>query len=133
MSNILTELLKIKYPIISAPMAGVSGGKLARAVSDAGGLGLIGVGYADSLWLEQELQFVSKSVFGVGFITWQLSQKPELLELTLQKNPTAIMLSFGDPSLFVDKIKSAGVKLICQVQTVKDAKLAVKQGADIIV
>ncbi len=133
MSNILTELLKMKYPIISAPMAGVSGGQLARAVSNAGGFGFIGAGYADSSWLEQELKFVSEIAFGVGFITWQLAQKPELLALALQKNPTAIMLSFGDSSPFVDQIKSAGAKLICQVQTVKDAKLAAKQGADIIV
>lgn len=132
-SNTITELLDITYPIISAPMAGVSGGELARAVSLAGGLGLIGAGYSDATWLQQQLEITAGTRIGIGFITWQLAQKPELLKIALAKNPVAIMLSFGDATKFVEPIKSSGTKLICQVQTVKDAKIVAKQGADIIV
>ena len=54
MQTRLTERLDIKYPILSAPMAFAAGGRLAAAVSTAGGLGLIGGGYGDANWLEAE-------------------------------------------------------------------------------
>jgi nitronate monooxygenase len=50
----LTELFGIEHPVISAPMGFVAGGKLAAAVSNAGGLGLIGGGYGDAEWLQQQ-------------------------------------------------------------------------------
>lgn len=132
-TNQLTQLLNIKYPIISAPMGTISGGVLANAVSEAGGLGLIGVGYNDANWLQSQFDLVGNNSIGVGFITWQLMQKPELLTLALRQNPIAIMLSFGDPRPFIDEIKASNTKLICQVQNVKDAKDCVQYGADIIV
>ena len=132
-TNKLTQLLKITYPIISAPMAGISGGTLASAVSQAGGLGFIGAGYNDKNWLLQQFRLAADSQIGIGFITWKLAQNPELLTLALAQSPVAIMLSFGDPRPFVDEIKASNAKLICQVQTVKDAKDAVKYGADIII
>lgn len=132
-TNQLTKLLNIQYPIISAPMAGVSDGNLACAVSKAGGLGLIGVGYNDGNWLGEQLKCVKNIHFGVGFITWQLAQKPELLTIALNYSPKAIMLSFGDAAPFVDTIKSTDTKFICQIQSVKDAKRATDLGADIIV
>lgn len=132
-TNQLTRLLNIKYPIISAPMGTISGGVLAKAVSEAGGLGLIGVGYNDANWLKSQFDLVGNTAIGVGFITWQLMQKPELLTLALKENPIATMLSFGDPRPFIDEIKASNTKLICQVQSVQDAKNAVKYGADIIV
>lgn len=132
-TNQVTELLKITYPILSAPMAGVSGGGLAKAVSTAGGLGFIGVGYNDTTWLQQQFDLAKDTHVGVGFITWQLAKRPELLTLALTYNPIAIMLSFGDSTEFAAKIKSTQAKLICQVQNVEDAKIAAQCGADIIV
>ena len=132
-TNDLTTLLNIKYPILSAPMGNISGGLLAKSVSDAGGLGFIGVGYSDANWLHAQFKLAQNSSIGVGFITWQLSQKPELLTLALKHNPIAIMLSFGDQKPFIDEIKRSNTKLICQVQSIQDAKDAVKFGADIIV
>ena len=114
-------------------MAGISGGTLASAVSQAGGLGFIGAGYNDKNWLLQQFRLAADSQIGIGFITWKLAQNPELLTLALAQSPVAIMLSFGDPRPFVDEIKASNAKLICQVQTVKDAKDAVKYGADIII
>ena len=51
----MTERFGLRVPIVSAPMAGVAGGALAGAVSRAGGLGLIGGGYGDRVWIEREL------------------------------------------------------------------------------
>jgi nitronate monooxygenase len=55
MKTRLTELLGIRHPILLAPMGTVSGGALASAVSQAGGLGLIGGGYGDANWIRREL------------------------------------------------------------------------------
>lgn len=51
----LTTLLNIKHPLVLAPMGGVSGAKLASAVSNAGGLGLIGASYGEANWMRTEL------------------------------------------------------------------------------
>jgi nitronate monooxygenase len=129
----LTETLKIKHPIISAPMAFAAGGKLASAVSNAGCLGLIGGGYGDADWIEGEFQAAGNAPVGCGFITWSLAKQPQLLDRVLQHRPRAIFLSFGDPAPFIPAIKAAGAVAICQVQTVKDARHAIISGADIVV
>ena len=102
----LTTALGIEHPILLAPMDLVAGGKLAAAVSHAGGLGLIGGGYGNADWLEQEFAAAGNAKVGCGFITWSLAKKPDLLDLALQHQPVAVMLSFGDPSPFAAKIES---------------------------
>lgn len=129
----LTERFNIRHPIISAPMATASGGRLAAAVSAAGGLGLIGGGYGDRDWLAQEFRAAGNQSVGCGFITWSLRKQPELLDLALSHHPRAIFLSFDDPAPFAQQIKNRGVALICQVQTVRDAKRAIECGSDVIV
>ncbi len=129
----LTELLDIKHPIIQAPMAFVSGGALASATSNAGGLGLIGGGYGDQAWLEQELNRSHNADIGCGFITWSLAEQPHLLDVVLDAKPKAVMLSFGDEKPFIEPIKNAGAIVICQVQTLVQALAAHDNGADVIV
>jgi nitronate monooxygenase len=129
----LTERLAIEHPVISAPMGFYAGGRLAAAVSNAGGLGLIGGGYGDGEWLAHEFDAAGNTPVGCGFITWSLAKKPELLDQMLQRSPRAVMLSFGSPAPFAPKIKGAGTLLICQVQSMAHVKTAVDVGADIIV
>ena len=129
----LTQRLGIAHPIVSAPMAMAAGGALAAAVSAAGGLGLIGGGYGDGEWLEQQFAAAGNQAVGCGFITWSLASKPQVLDLALAHKPRALMLSFGDPAPFADKIRTAGTLLICQVQTVVLARAALAAGADILV
>ena len=62
-------MLRIEHPLLSAPMAFAAGGKLAAAVSDAGGLGLIGGGYGDAQWVEREFDNAGGTRVGCGFIT----------------------------------------------------------------
>lgn len=114
-------------------MAFAAGGLLAATVSSAGGLGLIGGGYGDRAWLEREFAAAGNARVGCGFITWSLASKPELLDLVLERSPAAVMLSFGDPAPFGQKIKAAGSKLICQIQSLEHVKQAVEAGADIII
>ena len=92
----LTEKLGIAHPILLAPMNVFAGGKLAAAVSAAGGLGLIGGGYGDPEWLEREFAAAGSARVGCGFITWSMARDPKLLDQALDKNPAALMLSFGD-------------------------------------
>ncbi len=129
----LTELLNIKHPIISAPMAFTAGSALANAVSTAGALGLIGAGYGDQSWLEQQLNHSHNADIGTGFITWSLAKQPHLLDIVLATKPKAVMLSFGDEAPFIAPIKAAGAAVICQVQTLSQALSAHDKGADIIV
>ena len=129
----LTERLGIAHPILLAPMGGVSGGRLAAAVSDAGGLGLIGGGYGDAAWLDRESAAAGNRRVGCGFITWSLAKQPALLDGVLARNPAAVMLSFGDPRPFAARIRAAGSVLICQVQNRDQALQALDAGAEIIV
>ena len=130
--NIL-KLLDVQYPIISAPMGNIAGGRLATAVSQAGGLGLIGGGYCDADWIAQQLDIADNQRFGIGFISWRLKDNRAVLDMVLERNPQAIMLSFGDIAPFVKKIKIKGIPLICQVQSVEQAMDCKNKGADIII
>jgi nitronate monooxygenase len=129
----LTRSLNIRHPIVSAPMAFAAGGALAAAVSRAGGLGLIGGGYGDPSWLEDQFDAANDQRVGVGFITWSLRKSPSLLTEALKRRPAAVMLSFGDPRPFVDEIRQAGANLICQCQDMDHVADAVDVGADIVV
>jgi nitronate monooxygenase len=131
----LTALLGIRHPILSAPMDTIAGSRLTRAVSEAGGFGILGGGYGDRARLEMEAAKLRDFVgpFGIGFITWSLAKRPELLDIALDANPRAVMLSFGDPGPFAPRIKARGAQLICQVQSEDMAKQALDSGADILI
>jgi nitronate monooxygenase len=132
----LTALLGIRHPVLLAPMDVVAGARLTAAVSDAGGFGILGGGYGEKGWLEQEtgkLKQLTPAPFGIGFITWSLAKQPELLDVALNARPRAVMLSFGDPKPFAARIKAAGALLICQVQDEDIARQAMDAGADILV
>jgi nitronate monooxygenase len=113
----------------------VADARLAAAVSAAGGLGILGGGYGDAEWLKREIARVKETQvrFGVGFITWSLARQPRLLDLVLESEPAAVMLSFGDAAPFAESVKRAGAALICQVQTLDMAREAASAGADILV
>jgi nitronate monooxygenase len=129
----LTRTLDLRRPIVSAPMAFAAGGALASAVSRAGGLGLIGGGYGDPAWLEQQFAAAGSERVGVGFITWSLRKSPSLLTDVLRHRPAAVMLSFGDPRPFADEIHAASATLICQCQDMAHVMDAIDAGADVVV
>jgi nitronate monooxygenase len=130
----LTEALGLDVPVVLAPMGRVAGGRLAAAVSNAGGLGLVGGAYGDPEWLHRELSLVRAETdrpWGVGLITWYASR--EVVELALNYHPAVFLLSFGDVRPYADVIKAAGCTLLCQVQEVEAAREAVAAGADFVV
>lgn len=127
------KLLGIGKPVVLAPMGMVTGGALAAAVSRAGGLGLIGAGYGDADWIRREFDLARGARVGIGFITWSLAKQPQLLDLALSYRPCAVMLSFGDPLPFAQKVRDAGAKLICQVQDLRTARQALRAKPDVLV
>lgn len=134
LSTAFTKLFGVRHPIASAPMGGSAGGALAAAVSRGGGLGLLGGGNADREWLARELPILAEGTrepWGVGFLTWAIDVGK--LELALEYGPSAVLLSFGDPSPFADRIRRAGAALIVQVTDLDEARQAVDLGADVIV
>jgi nitronate monooxygenase len=129
----LTRLLGIEHPILLAPMGSAAGGRLAAAVTNAGGLGLVGSGYADASAIRRELTEAGNARVGIGFILWALEKNPAALDVALEAKPAAVMLSFGDPTPFTGRIRDTGCKVICQVQTLAQAKEAAAAGADVII
>jgi len=129
----LTRLLDIEHPILLAPMGSAAGGKLAAAVTNAGGLGMVGSGYANVEAIRKELGEAGNTRVGIGFILWALEKNSAALDVALDARPAAVMLSFGDPTPFTGRIKAAGSKIICQIQTLAQAKQAAQAGADVII
>jgi nitronate monooxygenase len=129
----LAKQLGVDHPVLLAPMDLVAGGRLAAAVTQAGGFGIIGGGYGNETWLREQFAAAQHARVGVGFITWSLARQPHLLDVCIEHAPAAIMFSFGDASRHIEKTKQAGILTICQVQTAAMAREAVDYGADIIV
>ncbi|KYG19866.1 dioxygenase [Bradyrhizobium sp. AT1] len=130
----LTEMLGIRHPILSAPMDTIAGSRLTRAVSEAGGFGILGGGYGDRARLQAEAaELKGFAPFGIGFITWSLAKQPALLDIALNARPQAVMLSFGDPAPFAPRIAAGGARLICQVQSEDMARQALDAGAEILI
>jgi nitronate monooxygenase len=129
-----TELFAIRHPIALAPMGGTAGGALAAAVSEGGGLGLVGAGNGDPVWMERELAIVTERTekpWGVGFLSWAAT--PATVERALAYRPHAVMLSFGDPGPLAEPVLAAGVPLIVQVTDLREAEQALAVGAHVLV
>lgn len=130
----LTGLLNIEHPIVLAPMGDVAGGRLAAAVSEGGGLGLIGGGRGDLTMLATECELArtnTEKPWGIGLLTWAISQ--ETVDWVIARQPAAIVLSFGDPAPFADAIHQANIPLLTQVHTLDEAKQALQAGVSAII
>ncbi len=134
LSTVFTRSLSIRHPIASAPMGGSAGGALAAAVSNGGGLGLIGAGFGGAEWLDRELTLVTERTaqpWGVGFLTWGIDR--DVIAHALEYRPAVVFLSFADPAPYVEQVRAGGAKLILQVTDLDEARQAVDVGADVIV
>jgi nitronate monooxygenase len=130
----LTEMFGIDHPIVLAPMGGVAGGALTAAVSEGGGLGMIGAGRGGLGWLERECgvaRAATSKPWGIGFLTWAIGS--EAIEAAIEQSPAAIMLSFGDPSRFAETIRASDIPLMVQVTTLDEARRAFDVGANVVV
>lgn len=138
LQTLLTQAWGCRYPIINASMTPAATGNLARAVSQAGGFGMIGV---NESWREEDVRRECAAArqgdrslrFGVGFFGWALERSPELLDVAVAQRPFLISISFIDVAPYAARIKSAGILLAAQVQTRRDAELALRSGVDFLI
>ena len=120
-------------PIVNAPMGGVAGGRLAAAVTAAGGLGMVGMGSAGSVTsLESELHHV-RGAFGIGLVDWVIGKEPGLLDTALAARPTLLSVSFCADWSWVDQAHDAGILTATQVYDSAEALRAQDAGIDVLV
>ncbi|WP_329484708.1 nitronate monooxygenase [Kribbella sp. NBC_01484] len=132
----LTEKFGLSVPVVGAPMANVSGGRLVAAISVAGGLGMLGAGSAvtaDWIRTEGSIAAASGKPYGIGLMAWSVRERPEHLEAVLELKPALVSLSFGDYTPYVEPLQKAGIVVATQAGTVADAREAVDAGVDVIV
>lgn len=136
-STVLTELLGVRVPLLNAPMTPQAGGRLARAVSEAGAFGMVGIEEIDTAaGIAEQLAIVTAEPavpFGIGLVAWGIAQRPELLDLAIAARPTLVSISFGDPGPYVPRLREAGILVASQVQSRAWASVALDAGVDIVV
>ena len=135
MKTKITELLNIKYPIIQAGMVWVSGWKLASAVSNCGGLGLIGVGSMKSEILKEHLQKCKQTTnnpFGVN-IPLLRKDADELVQVCLDEGVKIFFTSAGNPKTFTPLLKEKGCTVVHVVANIKYGLKAQEAGCDAVV
>ncbi len=132
----LTVRLGLRVPIVCAPMAGVAGGSLAAAVSQAGGLGMLGVGSATPPdWIGEQAQLTRDAdrAYGIGLMAWAQQGNPGQLGAAIAAAPALVSVSFGEYAPYVAPLHDAGILVATQVGTVAQARDAVDAGVDVIV
>ncbi len=135
MTNNITNLFNIKYPIIQGGMIWVSGWKLASAVSNAGGLGLIGAGSMYPEVLREHIQKCKKATskpFGVN-VPMLYPQINELMDIILEEKVKIVFTSAGNPKQWTSLLKEKGIIVVHVVSSVKFALKAESAGVDAIV
>jgi enoyl-[acyl-carrier protein] reductase II len=135
MNQRITQLLGIDYPIIQAGMVWVSGWKLASAVSNAGGLGIIGAGsmYPDVLREHiQQCKAATSKPFGVN-LPLLYPDIEQHIEIIIEEKVPVVFTSAGNPATWTNKLKVHGIKVIHVVSSSKFAQKAEQAGCDAVV
>jgi enoyl-[acyl-carrier protein] reductase II len=135
MINTITQLFKIKYPIIQGGMVWVSGWKLASAVSNAGGLGLIGAGSMYPEVLREHIQKCKKATnkpFGVN-VPMLYPQVDELMDIIIEEDVKIVFTSAGNPKTWTSFLKEKEITVVHVVSSVKFALKAELAGVDAVV
>lgn len=123
----------LAVPIVNAPMGGVAGGRLAAAVTAAGGLGMIGMGSAGSASsLRAELRHV-RGRFGIGLVDWVMRQEQDLFDAALAARPILLSVSFGTDLSWVARAHDAEIITATQVYDADQARRAQDAGIDVLV
>ena len=135
MAKSITEVLGIKYPIIQGGMAWISDAKLAAAVSNAGGAGIISCGGRTTEYVREEIRKAKQLTdkpFGVN-VMLMAPNKDEIVDVICEEKPAFVTLGAGNPVPYFAKLKEAGIKVIPVIPNVKLAKLVAAAGADAMV
>ncbi|MBM6619416.1 NAD(P)H-dependent flavin oxidoreductase [Bacillus suaedaesalsae] len=132
----LEEILNIKYPIIQGGMGNISNATLASSISNAGGLGTIGVGTLTPQEIEIMIIETKEKTSNSFCVNIPLSVNPyvkEMINLVIQYKVPIVSLSAGNPAPFISLFKDNGIKIISVVASVKQAIKVEKLGVDVVV
>jgi enoyl-[acyl-carrier protein] reductase II len=135
MTNKITQLFNIEYPIIQGGMIWVSGYKLASAVSNAGGLGLIGAGSMYPEILREHIQKCKKATnkpFGIN-VPMLYPDIDKIMDIILEEGVKIVFTSAGNPKTWTSFLKDKGITVVHVVSSVKFALKAQEAGVDAVV
>lgn len=135
MNTRITELLGIKYPIIQGGMAWIAESRLASAVSNAGGLGLIAGGSAPIDYLREQIRMaktLTDKPFGVNIMLMSPNAE-DLAQLVIDEKVAAVTTGAGNPGKYIPAWKENGIKVIPVIPSVALAKRMERAGADAVV
>lgn len=135
MKTKITELLGIEYPIIQGGMAWVAEYHLAAAVSEAGGLGIIGAGGAPASFVREQIQKVKEMTekpFGVNIMLMN-PEADQIAQVVVEEGVKVVTTGAGNPGKYMAMWKEAGIKVIPVVASVALAKMMERAGADAVV
>nr|WP_303688060.1 nitronate monooxygenase [Nonlabens dokdonensis] len=133
--NAITQLFNIKYPIIQGGMIWASGHKLVTAVSNAGGLGLIGAGSMYPEVLREHIQKTKAGTnkpYGVN-VPLLYTDLEEILEIIIEEKVPIVFTSAGNPKTYTKRLKDAGITVVHVVSSVKFALKCQEAGVDAVV
>ena len=131
----LCELLGIEYPIFQGGMAWIADAELAAAVSNAGGLGLIAAMNSNGEQLREQIQKIktlTDKPFGVNLMLMSPFIK-EAVDVVVEEGVKVVTTGAGNPSIYMDKLLGAGVKVFPVVASVGIARMVEKMGASGVV
>ena len=132
----LTDRFGLAVPVVGAPMAGAADGRLAAAISAAGGLGMIGAsGAASPPWIAVQAQVAAASgrPWGIGLLAWALAANPAQVDAVAELAPPLVSVSYGPYQRHVERLKRGGSAVATQVGTLAEAREAEQAGVDLIV
>ena len=135
MKTRITELLGIEYPVIQGGMAWVATHELASAVSNAGGLGIIGAGGAPAEWVRDQIRQVKAKTdrpFGVNVMLMN-PEADQIAQVIVEEKVPVVTTGAGNPGKYIELWKDAGVKIIPVVASVALAKMMERGGADAVI
>ena len=131
----ICDLFSIKHPIIQGGMAWISTAELVSAVSNAGGLGIIGIGDEEPDWVRQQIRLTKQQTskpFGANiFLTSPFTK--QVIEVVLEEKVAVVTTGGGNPEPYIPQLKQAGIKVMSVVSSVALARQLEQVGADAIV
>lgn len=131
----LCDLLNIKIPVFQGAMAWIAGAKLAAAVSEAGGMGIIGAGNADCDWVKNEIDLLRQLTNKPFAVNLMLSSPhiEKVIDLVIKEQVPIVTTGGGNPGRFIDPLKRADVKIIPVIASVALAKRLSRLGVDALI
>ncbi len=131
----ICEILDIRYPVFQGGMAWIADGRLAAAVSEGGGLGIIAAGNAPGSYVREQIH-IAKSLTGKPFGVNIMLMSPcadEVAAVVVEENVPVVTTGAGNPSKYMKEWKAAGIKVIPVVASVALAKLMTRLGATALI